>query len=61
MLSIHLYPDAKSWSSLLQRPVLDTSSLDASVTNILKEVKLNGDEALRRFASMFDKVTIDEL
>lgn len=40
---------------------MDNSSLEASVANILKEVKLNGDTALRKFASMFDKVTLTSL
>jgi histidinol dehydrogenase len=61
MLPVYLYPEKKSWSSLLKRPTLDDSSLEASVVNILKEVKLNGDDALKRFASMFDKVTIKQL
>jgi histidinol dehydrogenase len=61
MLSIYKYPERKEWSKLLLRPIMDTSSLDASVSNILKEVKVNGDDALLRFASMFDKVTITDL
>lgn len=61
MLSIHRYPDKKEWGKLLLRPVLDTSSLEASVVNILNEVKANGDDAVKRFASMFDKVSIDKL
>lgn len=61
MLPLYLYPDKKVWMGLLQRPALDTSSLEASVSNILKEVKLTGDEAVKRFASMFDKVTVNQL
>ena len=51
-------PEKKTWKSLLVRPGFDDSSLEASVSNILKEVKQNGDEAVKRFATMFDKVTI---
>lgn len=58
MLALYEYPEKKSWKKLLLRPALDNSSLEASVSNILKEVKQNGDDAVRRFASMFDKVTI---
>src|SRR5215217_7648948 len=61
MLPLYEYPEKKAWKRLLLRPVLDNSSLEASVSNILKEVKLNGDEAVKRFASMFDKVTIHKL
>lgn len=58
MLAFYQYPDKRAWKKLLLRPSLNNSSLEASVSNILKEVKHNGDEAVRRFALMFDKVTI---
>lgn len=58
MLAVYEYPEKKAWKNLLLRPGLDDSSLEASVSNILKEVKQNGDEAVKRFATMFDKVTI---
>lgn len=59
MLALYEYPEKKAWKKLLLRPTFDNSSLEASVSNILKEVKLTGDDAVRRFASMFDKVTIN--
>lgn len=58
MLEMYEYPEKKVWKTLLARPSLDDSSLEASVSNILREVKQNGDEAVKRFATMFDKVTI---
>ena len=58
MLAVYEYPEKKAWKNLLVRPGLNDSSLEASVSNILKEVKQNGDEAVKRFATMFDKVTI---
>ena len=61
MLPFYLYPDKTKWLGLLQRPSLDNTSLEASVSNILKEVKTSGDLAVKKFASMFDKVTITNL
>ncbi|HEX8357908.1 MAG TPA: histidinol dehydrogenase [Segetibacter sp.] len=61
MVALYEYPEKKAWKKLLVRPALDNSSLEASVANILKEVKQNGDEAVRRFSSMFDKVSINKL
>jgi histidinol dehydrogenase len=58
MLAMYEYLEKNAWKNLLARPGLDDSSLEASVSNILKEVRQNGDEAVKRFASMFDKVTI---
>lgn len=60
-MQIVKHPGKSEWAKLLQRPVMDSSSLEASVKNILHEVKLNGDEALKRFATIFDKVSIEEL
>jgi histidinol dehydrogenase len=60
-MQIVKYPKKTNWAKLLQRPAMDSSSLEASVKNILHEVKANGDEALKRFSTIFDKVSIDEL
>ena len=61
MLPFYLFPDKTKWLGLLQRPSLDNTSLEASVSNILKEVKTSGDVAVKKFASMFDKVTITNI
>jgi len=59
MLALYEYPEKKAWMKLLLRPALNNLSLEASVSNTLKEVKLNGDDAVRRFSTMFDKVSIN--
>lgn len=61
MLKIYKYPDKRELKQLLQRPLIESSSLEASVANIIREVKENGDNALRKFSSMFDKVSVDDL
>lgn len=60
-MQIIKYPDRKEWAKLLQRPVFDTSSLESRVANILKEIKDSGDEAVRRFTLMFDKISVNSL
>lgn len=60
-MQIIKHPKKTEWAKLLQRPAMDSLSLEASVKNILLEVKMNGDEALKRFSTIFDKVSIDEL
>lgn len=60
-MEIIKYPSKKDWQKILQRPAIDSSSLEASVSNILKEVKANGDEALQRFSTIFDKVSVAQL
>lgn len=55
------FPDKSSWNTLLQRPVMDTSTLEKKVNDILQEVRTGGDAAIRKFAAEFDKVTLDNL
>ncbi|HLO37439.1 MAG TPA: histidinol dehydrogenase [Lacibacter sp.] len=60
-MQIIKHPKKIEWSRLLKRPSIDSSSLEASVTNILHQVKASGDEALKRFATIYDKVSVAEL
>jgi histidinol dehydrogenase len=60
-MQIIKHPKKSEWSRLLKRPAIEAASLEASVINILHEVKANGDEALKRFATIFDKVSVAEL
>lgn len=55
------FPDKSSWNTLLQRPVMDTSTLEKKVNDILQQVRTGGDAAIRKFAAEFDKVTLDNL
>jgi histidinol dehydrogenase len=55
------YPPRKDWSQILKRPVLDNTSLEATITSILKEVKKSGDKALIEFTWKFDKVKVNSL
>lgn len=55
------YPDRNDWGDILKRPSFGSSLLEETVKNILDEVKANGDEAVRKFTLLFDKVDIGEL
>ncbi len=61
MLSIINNPLRQDWPALLQRPVMDTSALESSVTGILESVRTTGDIALRNFSLKFDKAVITDL
>jgi histidinol dehydrogenase len=60
-MQIIKHPKKSEWSRLLKRPAIESSSLEAGVTNILHQVKASGDEALKRFSTIYDKVSVDEL
>lgn len=53
------YPPREDWEEILKRPALDSNSLEQTVENILLDVRDNGDEALRRYATQFDKIDLD--
>lgn len=55
------YPARQEWYRLLQRPVMDWTEAEEKVKPILDAVKKNGDEAVKKFTYLFDKVTIDSL
>lgn len=60
-MEIIKYPQKEDWERLLARPLFDSSSLEGVVEEILQDVKLNGDEAVRKFTLLFDKAGVDEL
>jgi histidinol dehydrogenase len=52
---------AADLSSWLSRPVLDTRMLEQSVAAILAEVKEGKDAGVKKYAQLFDKVSLDSL
>jgi histidinol dehydrogenase len=48
-------------SSMLARPVIDVSRLEATVGAILNEVRSDGDAAVRKFSLQFDKVSAERM
>ncbi len=54
------YPNKETWKELLKRPVIDNSSLEATVAAVLQDVKQNGDTAVRNYTERFDKAILQE-
>ena len=54
-------PDKKEWKQIVARPAFDSTSLEEKVNAILKDVKQNGDEAVKKYALQFDGVDLKEL
>jgi histidinol dehydrogenase len=59
-MQLYKYPAKSEWPELIRRPVMETDSLEQSVKSILREVKENGDAALRKFTKQFDKADVPE-
>ena len=60
-MKVFKYPDRASWAEILKRPLFDSSLLEATVKNVLQEVRNEGDAAVRKFTLQFDKADIGDL
>jgi histidinol dehydrogenase len=54
-MKIYKNPEKSLWADILKRPAIDTTTLFGTVGQILKNVKENGDKAVREYALKFDK------
>ena len=60
-MNIIRYPEKAEWASIVERPHLDVSQLNATVSGILKDVKCHGDEAVIRYEAKFDHASLVSL
>jgi len=55
------YPQKNDWNTILARPTIELEEMDEVVNQIFKEVKADGDAALRKYTWFYDRVKVDEL
>lgn len=60
-MKIYLYPEKNIWPELLLRPTHEATHLNATVAEVLADVKKRGDEAVRQYEERFDKVSLEAL
>lgn len=61
MSKLFINPPKEQWAEIIQRPVFDSKPLEKSVSEILSDVKQNGDVAIKKYALKFDKAALREL
>jgi len=54
-------PERNTWSHILQRPVIDTVTLEQQVKGVLDVVKQDGDKSVLQFTRQFDGVQLSSL
>ncbi len=54
-------PEKSTWTSILQRPVIDTVTLEQQVKGVLNVVKQDRDKAVLQFTRQFDGVQLSSL
>lgn len=57
-MQVYYNPNVESWSQLLQRPVMNAEKLEDTVSEILRDVKENGDKAVLTYTEKFDGVRL---
>jgi histidinol dehydrogenase len=52
-------PNKNQWKDLLKRPTQTVDDIETVVNAIFKDVKKNGDTAIKQYTAKFDKVTLE--
>lgn len=60
-MKVICYPAKEEWDELVKRPHLDVSELNATVEDVLNDVKNHGDSAVIRYEEKFDHAHLDSL
>jgi histidinol dehydrogenase len=60
-MRIYDRPNKAEINEIVKRPTFDVTELNAKVSAILDNVKVNGDNALRKYSRDFDKFELDDL
>lgn len=53
-------PEKMKWAEIIQRPHVDNTDLQNIVSGILKDIKRNGDEAVKKYAAQFDGAELND-
>lgn len=55
------YPKREQWAEIVERPRLDLTKLNATVSSVLADVRLRGDAAVKEYEEKFDKAILTSL
>ena len=60
-MKIYKYPEREQWAEIVERPRLDLTKLNETVSQVLGDIRQRGDEAVREYELKFDKAELKEL
>lgn len=60
-MKIYNYPSREEWKELTERPHLDVSQLNSIVADVLKNIRENGDKAVKEYEEKFDHASLETL
>ena len=59
-MNIIKYPAREEWANIVERPHLDVTELNQTVANVLADVRVRGDEAVKGYELKFDHIDLDD-
>ena len=60
-MKTYKYPAKEQWAEIVERPRLDLTKLNETVSTVLNDIRQRGDEAVKEYELKFDKATLTEL
>ena len=60
-MNVIKYPAREDWAKIVERPHLDVSELNQTVSAVLNDVRQRGDEAVKGYELKFDHVDLSDL
>lgn len=60
-MKIIRYPSQDEWQDICVRPQIDVSQLNATVSQVLADIRRRGDEAVKEYEEKFDRVRLESL
>ena len=60
-MKTYKYPPRGEWTEITARPHIDAEELTATVKGILDDIRANGDEAVKRYETKFDRAELQSL
>ena len=60
-MKIYKYPTKEQWAEIVERPRLDLTKLNETVSLVLADVKARGDKAVKEYELKFDKADLQSL
>ena len=60
-MNIIRYPEKSKWAKIVERPHLDVSKLNKTVSDVLNDIRKHGDDAVKGYELKFDHVDLPSL
>ncbi|MDB5224136.1 MAG: histidinol dehydrogenase [Chitinophagaceae bacterium] len=61
ILKTFINPGREKWAEIIERPKINDAELKFIVSDVLKDVKENGDDAIKKYCLQFGKVLLEDL